>query len=84
LAGDVLRLAKSGTYGTVDFTESFWNEPAHSECAAIMHAPAKGDILLAKADNAIATARRLQNELSDIIAAAHAQCRRMEHWKAAA
>ncbi|MGY3548949.1 hypothetical protein ACVW0W_004716 [Bradyrhizobium sp. USDA 4469] len=39
------------------------------------------DILLKQADDAIATARRLQNELCETMAAARAQCRRMEHWE---
>ncbi|KRQ01839.1 hypothetical protein AOQ72_10510 [Bradyrhizobium yuanmingense] len=46
-----------------------------------MHAPAKRDTLLKQADDAIATARHLQSELCETMAAAHAQCRRMEHWE---
>jgi hypothetical protein len=42
-----------------------------------MHAPAKRDILLDQANQAIATARRLECELSQTMAAAYAQCRRM-------
>jgi hypothetical protein len=47
----------------------------------IMHAPVKRDILRDQADDAIKTACRLQSELSRTVAAAYAQCRRMEHWQ---
>ena len=47
----------------------------------IMHVPFERDTLLKQADDAIATARRLQNELCETRAAAHAQCRCMEHWE---
>ena len=46
-----------------------------------MHAPLTRDTLLNRADEATATARRLEGELSAAIDAACTQCRRMEHWR---
>ncbi|MBR0850805.1 hypothetical protein JQ543_23895 [Bradyrhizobium diazoefficiens] len=46
-----------------------------------MQKPVQRSTLLDQADHAIATGRRLQNELTETVAAAQAQCRRREHWQ---
>ncbi len=47
-----------------------------------MHGPIERDMLLIRADAAIALARLLENQLSDHIAVACAQCRRTEQHEA--
>jgi hypothetical protein len=46
-----------------------------------MHEPVGRNSLLHQADAAIATARQLQRQLSDNVAAAYAQCRRARQAK---
>ena len=72
LAGDASQPA-TGPFGPI-LGEHF----VHAAILLIMHAPVRRDLLLDRADAAIAAASRLSDELSDKISAAYAERRRAE------